>query len=201
MTNIDLSVTTASSWITPNLSGLSITSDAPVSYPVTELYDNDEGCPQINCTPVEFMAYVLGPQTLPLHKALMVMALRASQLLFTHIISLYSADNHNFRRHIHNWRIGECARLYGHHQALVYAHGNQLLSLQSGRVRSALLALGWVLSIFSLVERIFIHLLLIGLPIEVFLYWHQYPYLFGLPFCKLRAFVSEALVEFLLVGL
>lgn len=76
MTNIDLSVTTASSWITPNLSGFSITSDTPVSYPVTELYDNDEGCPQINCTPVEFMAYVLGPQTLPLHKALMVMALR-----------------------------------------------------------------------------------------------------------------------------
>lgn len=77
MTNIDLSVTTAPVWITPNLSGLSITSDAPVSNPVTELYDNDEGCPQINCTTVEFMAYVLGPQTLPLHKALMVMALRA----------------------------------------------------------------------------------------------------------------------------
>ncbi|XP_037946148.1 neuropeptides capa receptor-like [Teleopsis dalmanni] len=31
-----------------------------------------------------------------------------------------------------------------------------------------------------------------GLPAEVFLYWHQYPYLFGLPFCKIRAFISEA---------
>ncbi|XP_037946171.1 neuropeptides capa receptor-like [Teleopsis dalmanni] len=34
--------------------------------------------------------------------------------------------------------------------------------------------------------------LLFGLPAEVFLYWHQYPYLFGLPFCKIRAFISEA---------
>ncbi|XP_017481985.1 PREDICTED: neuropeptides capa receptor-like, partial [Rhagoletis zephyria] len=30
------------------------------------------------------------------------------------------------------------------------------------------------------------------LPAEIFLYWHQYPYLFGLPFCKIRAFISEA---------
>ncbi|XP_037937128.1 neuropeptides capa receptor-like [Teleopsis dalmanni] len=34
--------------------------------------------------------------------------------------------------------------------------------------------------------------LLFGLPAEVFLYWHQYPYLFGLPFCKIRAFIAKA---------
>ncbi|XP_061396132.1 neuropeptides capa receptor-like [Musca vetustissima] len=34
--------------------------------------------------------------------------------------------------------------------------------------------------------------LIFGLPTEVFLYWHQYPFLFGLTFCKVRAYISEA---------
>uniref|UniRef100_A0A182M1V0 G-protein coupled receptors family 1 profile domain-containing protein n=1 Tax=Anopheles culicifacies TaxID=139723 RepID=A0A182M1V0_9DIPT len=31
-----------------------------------------------------------------------------------------------------------------------------------------------------------------GLPYEISLYWHQYPYNLGLPFCKIRALISEA---------
>ncbi|CAO1392040.1 unnamed protein product [Diamesa hyperborea] len=34
--------------------------------------------------------------------------------------------------------------------------------------------------------------LLMGLPYDLSLYWHQYPYSLGLAFCKIRAFVSEA---------
>ncbi|XP_055373280.1 neuropeptides capa receptor [Condylostylus longicornis] len=34
--------------------------------------------------------------------------------------------------------------------------------------------------------------LLLGLPLEISLYWHQYPYNLGLPFCKIRALISEA---------
>ncbi|XP_055676900.1 neuropeptides capa receptor [Lutzomyia longipalpis] len=34
--------------------------------------------------------------------------------------------------------------------------------------------------------------LLVGLPYEMSLLWHQYPYQLGIVFCKLRAFVSEA---------
>ncbi|XP_055915033.1 neuropeptides capa receptor [Eupeodes corollae] len=34
--------------------------------------------------------------------------------------------------------------------------------------------------------------LLLGLPYEISLYWHQYPYNLGLPFCKIRALISEA---------
>uniref|UniRef100_A0A182YKD8 G-protein coupled receptors family 1 profile domain-containing protein n=1 Tax=Anopheles stephensi TaxID=30069 RepID=A0A182YKD8_ANOST len=30
------------------------------------------------------------------------------------------------------------------------------------------------------------------LPYEISLYWHQYPYNLGLPFCKIRALISEA---------
>ncbi|XP_039433487.1 neuropeptides capa receptor isoform X1 [Culex pipiens pallens] len=35
-------------------------------------------------------------------------------------------------------------------------------------------------------------LLLLGLPYEISLYWHQYPYSLGLAFCKIRALISEA---------
>uniref|UniRef100_W8BJQ5 Neuropeptides capa receptor n=1 Tax=Ceratitis capitata TaxID=7213 RepID=W8BJQ5_CERCA len=45
--------------------------------------------------------------------------------------------------------------------------------------------------LFSLAVSDLIYLLF-GLPAEIFLYWHQYPYLFGLTFCKIRAFISEA---------
>uniref|UniRef100_A0A1A9VYR0 G-protein coupled receptors family 1 profile domain-containing protein n=1 Tax=Glossina austeni TaxID=7395 RepID=A0A1A9VYR0_GLOAU len=31
-----------------------------------------------------------------------------------------------------------------------------------------------------------------GLPTDVIAFWHQYPYLFSLPFCKIRAYISEA---------
>lgn len=34
--------------------------------------------------------------------------------------------------------------------------------------------------------------LLFGLPFEILLFWHQYPWLFGLTFCKFRALVAEA---------
>ncbi|CAO1403369.1 unnamed protein product [Diamesa serratosioi] len=34
--------------------------------------------------------------------------------------------------------------------------------------------------------------LLMGLPYDLSLYWHQYPYSLGLAFCRIRAFVSEA---------
>ncbi|XP_058455081.1 neuropeptides capa receptor [Malaya genurostris] len=35
-------------------------------------------------------------------------------------------------------------------------------------------------------------LLVLGLPYEISLYWHQYPYNMGLVFCKIRALLSEA---------
>ncbi|XP_058823598.1 neuropeptides capa receptor-like [Topomyia yanbarensis] len=35
-------------------------------------------------------------------------------------------------------------------------------------------------------------LLVLGLPYEISLYWHQYPYNMGLLFCKIRALLSEA---------
>lgn len=34
--------------------------------------------------------------------------------------------------------------------------------------------------------------LLFGSPFEILLFWHQYPWLFGLPFCKFRALIAEA---------
>ncbi|XP_037824647.1 neuropeptides capa receptor, partial [Lucilia sericata] len=45
--------------------------------------------------------------------------------------------------------------------------------------------------LFSLAVSDLIYLIF-GLPMEVLLYWHQYPYYFGLPFCKARAYISEA---------
>ncbi|XP_031629910.1 neuropeptides capa receptor-like [Contarinia nasturtii] len=34
--------------------------------------------------------------------------------------------------------------------------------------------------------------LLFGLPFDILVYWHQYPWLFGLPFCKFRSLLTEA---------
>lgn len=34
--------------------------------------------------------------------------------------------------------------------------------------------------------------LIFGLPFEILLFWHQYPWLFGLPFCKYRSLIAEA---------
>ncbi|XP_049536679.1 neuropeptides capa receptor isoform X2 [Anopheles darlingi] len=45
--------------------------------------------------------------------------------------------------------------------------------------------------LFSLAVSDLIFLVL-GLPYEISLYWHQYPYDLGLPFCKIRALISEA---------
>ncbi|XP_059609125.1 neuropeptides capa receptor isoform X2 [Phlebotomus argentipes] len=45
--------------------------------------------------------------------------------------------------------------------------------------------------IFSLAVSDLIFLL-VGLPFETHILWHQYPYQLGIVFCKLRAFVSEA---------
>lgn len=36
------------------------------------------------------------------------------------------------------------------------------------------------------------HLFFLGLPYDLSLYWHQYPYNLGLTFCKARALISEA---------
>lgn len=118
----------------------------------TEPYDNDNGCPQINCTVAEYMQYVLGPQTLPLHKALMVTIIFGG-IFITGIL------------------------------------GNVLVCIVI--IRHAALHTATNYYLFSLAVSDLIYLLL-GLPTEIFLYWHQYPYLFGLPFCKLRAFLSEA---------
>uniref|UniRef100_A0A336L8B3 CSON001786 protein n=1 Tax=Culicoides sonorensis TaxID=179676 RepID=A0A336L8B3_CULSO len=45
--------------------------------------------------------------------------------------------------------------------------------------------------LFSLAVSDLIFLML-GLPYEISLYWHQYPYNLGLAFCKIRAWISEA---------
>lgn len=34
--------------------------------------------------------------------------------------------------------------------------------------------------------------LIFGLPFEILLFWHQYPWPFGLPFCKFRSLIAEA---------
>ena len=38
--------------------------------------------------------------------------------------------------------------------------------------------------------------LIAGLPNELIMFWHQYPYLFGVIFCKFRSFASEMWVNF-----
>merc|ERR1719347_906258 len=35
-------------------------------------------------------------------------------------------------------------------------------------------------------------IILLGLPNELSIYWHQYPYPFGETFCKIRSFLSES---------
>ncbi|XP_062134710.1 neuropeptides capa receptor isoform X2 [Drosophila sulfurigaster albostrigata] len=147
-----LNMTTAStSWLPSNLSTYLATSDATISS-TTEPYDNDNGCPQINCTTVEYTSYILGPQSLPLHKALMITMIYGV-IFLTGVL------------------------------------GNVLLCMVI--IRHEIMHTATNYYLFSLAVSDLIYLLL-GLPTEIFLYWHQYPYLFGLPFCKLRAFISEA---------
>ncbi|KAH8419528.1 hypothetical protein KR222_004282, partial [Zaprionus bogoriensis] len=152
MTSIDLLATTDTAWLGPNLSVYSVTSEATVTHGVTELFDNDNGCPQINCTTIEYMQYILGPQRLPLHKAIMISIIFGG-IFITGVV------------------------------------GNVLVCMVIIKHSAMHTATNYYL--FSLAVSDLLYLLL-GLPAEVFLYWHQYPYLFGLPFCKLRAFVSEA---------
>ncbi|KAL7734505.1 hypothetical protein ACLKA6_010822 [Drosophila palustris] len=147
---------TEASWLL-NLSTNDFMSTSPATLPTTttEPYDNDNGCPQINCTTLEYMQYILGPQTLPLHKAVMVSIIFGA-IFITGVL------------------------------------GNFLVCMVIIRHSAMHTATNYYL--FSLAVSDLIYLLL-GLPAEIFLYWHQYPYLFGLPFCKLRAFISEALVK------
>ncbi|XP_064545751.1 neuropeptides capa receptor isoform X1 [Drosophila montana] len=132
-----------------NLNTHLATSDATAS----ELPGMDDyGCPHMNCTAMEFVQFILGPQTLPLHKALLI-SIIFSGIFITGVL------------------------------------GNVLVCMVIIRHSAMHTATNYYL--FSLAVSDLLYLLL-GLPAEVFLYWHQYPYLFGLPFCKLRAFVSEA---------
>ncbi|XP_032587092.1 neuropeptides capa receptor isoform X2 [Drosophila mojavensis] len=113
---------------------------------------DDYGCPNLNCTPMEFTQFILGPQTLPLHKALLI-SIIFSGIFITGVL------------------------------------GNVLVCMVI--IRHAAMHTATNYYLFSLAVSDLLYLLL-GLPTEVFLYWHQYPFLFGLQFCKLRAFVSEA---------
>ncbi|XP_075162370.1 capability receptor [Haematobia irritans] len=67
--------------------------------------------------------------------------------------------------------------------------GNVLICVVIVRHQSMHTATNYYLFSLAVSDLIF---LIFGLPTEVFLYWHQYPYLFGLPFCKVRAYISEA---------
>ncbi|XP_016979870.1 neuropeptides capa receptor isoform X2 [Drosophila rhopaloa] len=109
-------------------------------------------CGTFNCSPTEFVAFVLGPQTLPLYKAVLITIIFGG-IFITGVI------------------------------------GNLLVCIVIIRHSAMHTATNYYL--FSLAVSDLLYLLF-GLPTEVFLYWHQYPDLFGMPFCKIRAFISEA---------
>ncbi|KAH8406278.1 hypothetical protein KR215_010142, partial [Drosophila sulfurigaster] len=164
--------TTSTSWLPSNLSTYLATSDATISS-TTEPYDNDNGCPQINCTTVEYTSYILGPQSLPLHKALMITMIYGV-IFLTGVLG----------------NVLLCMVII-RHEIMHTATNYYLFSLAVSDL--IYLLLGGTLSDIRTSRELFANLIyLIGLPTEIFLYWHQYPYLFGLPFCKLRAFISEA---------
>ncbi|XP_017101268.1 neuropeptides capa receptor isoform X2 [Drosophila bipectinata] len=121
------------------------------SFPVYES-ETEYACGTFNCTPTEFVEFVLGPQTLQLWKAILITIIFGG-IFITGII------------------------------------GNLLVCIVIVRHSAMHTATNYYL--FSLAVSDLLYLLL-GLPTEVFLFWHQYPYLFGLPFCKIRAFISEA---------
>ncbi|EDV40822.1 uncharacterized protein Dana_GF10701, isoform A [Drosophila ananassae] len=122
------------------------------SFPAYESETEYYACVTFNCTPTEFVEFVLGPQTLQLWKAILI------TIVFGGIF-------------------------------LTGTIGNLLVCIVIVRHSSMHTATNYYL--FSLAVSDLLYLLL-GLPTEVFLFWHQYPYLFGLPFCKIRAFISEA---------
>ncbi|XP_052894583.1 neuropeptides capa receptor isoform X1 [Anopheles moucheti] len=67
--------------------------------------------------------------------------------------------------------------------------GNLIVCLVIIRHPSMRTATNYYLFSLAVSDLIF---LLLGLPYEISLYWHQYPYNLGLPFCKIRALISEA---------
>nr|NP_996140.1 capability receptor, isoform B [Drosophila melanogaster]Q8ITC7.3 RecName: Full=Neuropeptides capa receptor; AltName: Full=Cap2b receptor; AltName: Full=Capability receptor [Drosophila melanogaster]pir/JC7913/ capa receptor (CG14575) - fruit fly (Drosophila sp.) [Drosophila sp. (in: flies)]AAN10046.1 putative Cap2b receptor [Drosophila melanogaster]AAO20968.1 G-protein coupled receptor [Drosophila melanogaster]AAS65092.1 capability receptor, isoform B [Drosophila melanogaster] len=114
--------------------------------------EEDYACGTFNCSPKEFVAFVLGPQTLPLYKAVLITIIFGG-IFITGVV------------------------------------GNLLVCIVIIRHSAMHTATNYYL--FSLAVSDLLYLLF-GLPTEVFLYWHQYPDLFGMPFCKIRAFISEA---------
>ncbi|XP_036672159.3 neuropeptides capa receptor isoform X1 [Drosophila suzukii] len=135
-------------------------SNKPDLYPTSVSLEPSHGfetedyyaCGTFNCTPTEFVAFVLGPQTLPLYKAILITIIFGG-IFITGVI------------------------------------GNLLVCIVIIRHSAMHTATNYYL--FSLAVSDLLYLLF-GLPTEVFLYWHQYPDLFGMPFCKIRAFISEA---------
>ncbi|KAM7355978.1 capability receptor isoform 2-T2 [Cochliomyia hominivorax] len=119
-------------------------------------YDDLNDChpdnPNFNCSHKDYILFILGPQTLPLYKSLLITILYGG-IFITGIL------------------------------------GNVLVCVVIIKHSSMHTATNYYL--FSLAVSDLIYLIF-GLPIEVLLYWHQYPYLFGLPFCKVRAYISEA---------
>ncbi|XP_052869470.1 neuropeptides capa receptor-like [Anopheles cruzii] len=67
--------------------------------------------------------------------------------------------------------------------------GNLIVCLVIVRHPSMRTATNYYLFSLAVSDLIF---LVLGLPYEISLYWHQYPYDLGLPFCKIRALLSEA---------
>ncbi|XP_017138872.1 neuropeptides capa receptor isoform X1 [Drosophila miranda] len=120
--------------------------------PEHALEAEEYGCFTANCSPSEYVEFVLGPQTLPLYKAILITIIFGA-VFITGVI------------------------------------GNLLVCIVIIRHSTMHTATNYYL--FSLAVSDLLYLLF-GLPAEVFLYWHQYPFLFGLTFCKIRAFISEA---------
>ncbi|XP_044248493.1 neuropeptides capa receptor isoform X2 [Drosophila takahashii] len=133
---------------TPELYATSVSSEPSHGLEAEDYY----ACGTFNCTPKEFVAFVLGPQTLPLYKAILITIIFGG-IFITGVI------------------------------------GNLLVCIVIIRHSAMHTATNYYL--FSLAVSDLLYLLF-GLPTEVFLYWHQYPDLFGMPFCKIRAFISEA---------
>ncbi|KAL9906155.1 capability receptor isoform 2-T4 [Glossina fuscipes fuscipes] len=121
-----------------------------------DFVDEDDDCypdnPNFNCTRLEYLEHVLGPQTLQLYKVLLITIIYGC-IFITGIL------------------------------------GNILICVVIVRHPSMHTATNYYL--FSLAVSDLLYLSF-GLPTDVIAFWHQYPYLFSLPFCKIRAYISEA---------
>lgn len=67
--------------------------------------------------------------------------------------------------------------------------GNSLVCIVIVRHSSMHTATNYYLFNLAISDMVY---LIFGLPFEILLFWHQYPWLFGLPFCKFRALIAEA---------